>query len=321
MTFEKYNHIYFDTNFFSLMRTDSGSKINVFNDSCAKFKILKKDYQPVVTPFLFLETIGLPMKSVGLPNVKCDLKITSIDDLDIYKNEIFEQAYNFYSTHKILSKENITEYVNAQHYRGSEFGKKLFSDIISVNTQIEKFDHQIHWALAYDYIQKHLNYPKNFRDILIHSCLFDLGRSSVRNLNISQARVIKHVWDKHVDLFVKNRDITKSQKSMIKKREYCFKTTSDLVDTEITHFANIGWLIKNEYHPVMCVTCDDNIEKIKFRLGLYKSQVKSLHESLIDISNQPTHNFRFQEGAVVVCSRQTGEIKEIIELEQLNTIL
>ena len=54
------------------------------------------------------------------------------------------------------------------------------------------------------------------------------------------------------------------------EKSLSLKASSDLVDTEIIHFATIGWNTSNDFLGVECFTCD-NYEDLKWRVIMYKT--------------------------------------------------
>jgi hypothetical protein len=54
------------------------------------------------------------------------------------------------------------------------------------------------------------------------------------------------------------------------------RTWDDMVDSELIHFANLGWFENGNLHPVLVITCENN-RKISERIQIHKDTISNLN--------------------------------------------
>ncbi len=314
----------FDNNFLSVLRKDaSGKKIERFNQSILEKKIIPgpTKAESLVSPFTLLEVIGSPHKQIRLPRLVPPKELLVPEKVEDLKHFLFDGAFNYYSTHPDLSRDEIKAAVDVERTKGTAFGKQLFEETIAHNTDRTGFENRLYQALAFDYIQR-FQYPAPIEDYVVASFLGDITRAPSHDWNISWARIIAYGWKRISPELERTGQVTAAERYKVKKRGYCFKSHTDLLDTEVIHYASVGWLANGEMHPVICFTCDASLEKTHFRMALYKTLANQAEEALVGVEERTGKKLPFtpiplRSGTIAICSNQTGEVLHILSADKI----
>lgn len=310
----------FDNNFFwALCKDRTGKKISCFNEALAKTKVIsgRVNVEFLFSPFTLLESIGSPHRGIPSPRTEPKPHLLTSKMIPELFAELYEQAYDYYSHHPSISCEVIKEKVAEQRNYGSSFGRDFFEKVIAHNTKREGFESSIYSALALDFIQTY-QYPPHLQDDVITTFIDHIVRMPSHGLNVSWARVIDPAWKRNADDFERHGLISKADRRKVRDEDYCFKRTTDMVDTEVTHYATVGWYFESQLHPVVCFTSDLVSEKIKFRIGLYKFLAGQIETFLTDKEKAgnalPFKRIPLAAGRVAICDQQSGDILEVISV-------
>lgn len=314
--FEHINYYYYDNNFFRLVCKDhSGIKLNQFNKDLRRmgFVSAPRPIKFLTSPFTFLEAIGIKYRSIQPPQFTIPSHLISdldelIDELKLY---LFQKALSYFRGVPELSRQKLLDAMNTQQIFGTPMGKDLFRRVFVEDFTKDRFEEHVYHHLAYDYVSKY-KYPSNIENSVVGSFLLDIFKGPFSGWNISQARLLEFSWDAKVkSILLRNGKITEENCLKLKNDGYFFKANSDLVDTELIHLSVMGCLIGNRLAPVVCFTTDP-LEKVKFRLWLYKQNVSFLARNF----PKEAKSLNVSPGIVCVCSEKTGEIIEVIEVQK-----
>jgi hypothetical protein len=317
-----YTHFYFDNSFFWCLSKDAtGAKVKKINESLEEFNIIKgqQDITIIASPFTLLESIGI--SKIPMPQITPPANLLDKNCIEELKFFLSEQAYIFFSQQEKLKLESIIKATEEQQKFGSDFGKMLFNDVIAHNVQQEGFAEKIYQHLALDYIHK-FKYPDHILESVSESFIADILRSTCIGWNASQARLISMAYNKLSLIYLSEGAITEEDHQNILDKDYCFKLTSDLMDTELTHIATVGWGEKESQYSTVCFTIDPP-NKVKFRLLIYSILAQIAYDTVKNEDDKKRLPFEYVEmktGIVCICCNKTGEILEKIEVDKILSI-
>lgn len=322
-----HKHFFFDNNFLSVLCKDPhGQKIQKWNESLKSHGIVREQRLAkfLATPFVMLESIGINVKSLTIPKIDIPDNLLKSGQVEELKHYLYDKAYQRYSEHPELQANKIKDRVGVQKRHFTEFGADFFEEVVGYNSQTENFQKSIYQTLAFDYLQK-FNYPGELHNEALASFTVDILRGPGHGWNLSQARLIYGRWSQIGPGLLARNEITQDEFDRVNREEYCYRPSSDLVDTEITHFSTVGWYENGQLHPVVCFTCDPSV-KTKFRAALYRflvqdalvkaKEIEKRNESVI-----PFKLFEPRHGMICICCRNTGEITDVIDVGETDEII
>lgn len=310
---------YLDNNiFWALAKDHGGKKLDHFNRSLIELNIIDspRSVELLASPFSLLESIGSPHRKIETPQIELPKELLEEGDPENIKEYLLKSSIAYFSKTPSLSLNSLQNAVEVQSNFGTEFGRDLFKRVISNYTRSSSFEEYIHQALAFDYIQKY-PYPKELIKKMVTSFAVGAFRAPEQGYNICWSRIIGHLWNSIEPSDLERYQISKEDNLKVKREDYLYKFNSDLMDTELTHIAAVGWCADENLHPVICFTSDPP-EKVKFRIAIYKALLDSVEERISKINEEISFKpIPFQPGLVAICEHRSCRILEVFDVSQI----
>ena len=275
-----------------------------WNASLAKkFYFTTDKWNYVHTPFLMLEGAGITMHDgpkINLPD-KQTLKNMGPAKLRYY---VFEKAYESYKNEDYLKQDQVLKI--AKETREKCLKKAgttvVFDKFIIDGVQDPSFHNSICFALATDYAYRFHSYPSKRKEEIFVSGLLDFFFSLKAGYNVSQFRLVSELgkWL-----------LNKGPKTEENKRilaNISLKEWRDLLDTEIVHYAVMGYLENGKMYSVDVFT-SDNEQVIRDRIFVYKKSIE--HIKMIYKKERLKLPFAPSFGRIHICDNDCNIVSTI----------
>ena len=311
------------------MYIDNGLREKIFMDSELYEKFCNeidgnsqlpdiKGYKRRMTHFSILEAIGLTIKINDIPGIPSYIdkiieamgtngqkedpeKIVEIGG--DYMVSLLSEYEDKVSKDENFTKKNIKNLVDKKLSRVPPQTRSIYKEILDID-DMGRFLEEVCTMVAFEKIQEHRHSEeiKKYMHTLFFSEMTHFFRDNKKNFSFARSM---YNW---MEFAIKKND----ERNLEKIKRFRYKTSKDLMDTELIHLAVAGFY-SGKRKPVHCYTCDDGDITHK-RILFYITSINFMFQESKEIQKSLPRDI-IVPGKVVVC-KSTGEISNIIDVEK-----
>lgn len=262
-----------------------------------------------ITPFLFLEYIGLLIPKIPDPDPST---VKSSSDPFM---EVFKYAHNYFSRHSDLSFESICILAKRKAESFSPAGRSIFEMLTKKITSNPKSVEQIHFHTAMNY-----SYLYNFQKILktqdvagiYFESALDIFRAESQSNNLTQTRAIFKIAKFILPMQrerLETEEFEKLSRAIGKIKEF-----KDTVDLEVVQFLILGLWMNGTKVPVTFIT-EDSEETLVSRVLIFY-EIYGFFVNMLNDNGYPMAKFSIPKPCpgTVYIGKERGKIGKKIEL-------
>ncbi|MBP9708663.1 MAG: hypothetical protein KBD78_13575 [Oligoflexales bacterium] len=293
-----------------------------FFDNVKKLQINiePKNIPVTVTPFTIFEFLGLKAEPISDHDVEVVNKsVENIGNAIEIKKIVIRYFKEKYLDWDKIKSENLIKAINRQKNYINNFGSRWLDKLNCMYISKEDFTKDLAEYLAYD-----RSYAFDFSDSKVQGLVatnnfYDLLKGTVERRNISVYRGIQMAFESlqtspnlEKVAAINPNIIKKEVKLELQKKLGYFriKAKGDLADTELVHFATLGFHEEIKCKAVVAFTCDSpNI--VKERAKMYRTAWKFLQKEISDRITIP----KIKLGTIIFCD-ECGNIAEVFYVKK-----